>query len=140
MNANPSIRKPANPISPTYLQLPNQTAVAAFPSDCTRNYTVVSGDICDSISKAHNSSTYQLAVVNRDEVDSTCSNLMPGQVICEYLFSPTFCLLRYRNRRSSSRFFELLGCYFSLDRPLVAAYWNFRRILADFSSSAKDFN
>lgn len=56
--------------------------VSAFPSDCTRNYTIVSGDICDSISAAHNSSTYQLAVVNRDTIDSTCSNLMPGETIC----------------------------------------------------------
>jgi hypothetical protein len=61
-----------------------QTAVSAFPQNCSRNYTVVSGDICDSISAAHNSSTYQLAVINRDEVDATCSNLIPGQVICEY--------------------------------------------------------
>jgi hypothetical protein len=51
-------------------------------ADCTRNYTVVEGDVCDWISKAQNVSTYQLAAVNVDVIDSTCSNLVPGENIC----------------------------------------------------------
>jgi LysM repeat protein len=51
-------------------------------ADCTRNYTVVAGDICDSISKAHNVSTYQLAAVNVGVIDPTCSNLEPGENLC----------------------------------------------------------
>jgi len=50
-------------------------------STCTRTYTVREGDICDSISAAHNVSTYQLAVVN-PAIDSACSNLEIGQVLC----------------------------------------------------------
>jgi hypothetical protein len=51
-------------------------------ADCTRNYTVVEGDICDWISKSQNVSTYQLAAVNVDIIDSTCSNLTPGENLC----------------------------------------------------------
>jgi len=50
-------------------------------SKCTRTYTVSEGDTCDSISAAHNASTYQLAVVN-PAIDSGCSNLEIGQVLC----------------------------------------------------------
>jgi len=56
-----------------------QSALAA--SSCTRSYTVVSGDTCDGISAAHNVSTYQLAAVN-PVIDSACSNLQIGQVLC----------------------------------------------------------
>ena len=31
--------------------------LAAFAADCTRSYTVQDGDICDTISQAHNVST-----------------------------------------------------------------------------------
>jgi len=51
-------------------------------ADCTRNYTVVQGDWCDTISQAHNVSTYQLAAVNVGVIDSTCDNLTPGQNLC----------------------------------------------------------
>jgi len=56
-------------------------AQSALAKDCTRTYTVQAGDICDSISAAHNVSTYQLAVVN-PKIDSQCSNLTPGDTLC----------------------------------------------------------
>jgi LysM repeat protein len=58
--------------------------VAQFASaqQCTRQYTVQQGDICDSISAAQNVSTYQLAVVNEGIIDVACDNLMPGETIC----------------------------------------------------------
>ncbi|KAI0079165.1 hypothetical protein K474DRAFT_707628 [Panus rudis PR-1116 ss-1] len=56
-----------------------QTAVA---TTCARTYTVQEGDWCDTISAAKNVSTYQLAVVNIDTIDKSCSNLQPGQQIC----------------------------------------------------------
>jgi LysM repeat protein len=49
---------------------------------CGRKYTVKEGDICDSISAATNTSTYQLAVVNHGVVNSECTNLVPGNEIC----------------------------------------------------------
>ncbi|PPQ89824.1 hypothetical protein CVT25_007525 [Psilocybe cyanescens] len=55
-------------------------AVAA--ADCTRSYTIQDGDYCDKISQAQNVSTYQLAVVNSDSVDTSCSNLQPGASLC----------------------------------------------------------
>ncbi|KIP05876.1 hypothetical protein PHLGIDRAFT_19580 [Phlebiopsis gigantea 11061_1 CR5-6] len=55
-----------------------QSAAAA---DCSRTYTVVAGDICDSISANHNVSTYQLAVMNPG-IDKSCNNLLPGQELC----------------------------------------------------------
>jgi len=57
-------------------------ARSAFAATCTRNYTVVAGDICDSISKANNVSTYQLAAVNANTVDALCSNLEIGSTLC----------------------------------------------------------
>lgn len=79
-------------------------STAALASSCTRTYTVQQGDWCDTISAAHNSSTfvflrtlsssvqyhlilvyicsYQLAVVNIDKIDSACSNLIPGDQLC----------------------------------------------------------
>jgi LysM repeat protein len=56
--------------------------VLADSSNCTRTYTVVSGDICDGISRAQNVSTYQLAAVNSNTVDALCSNLQVGQQLC----------------------------------------------------------
>lgn len=55
---------------------------AAFAADCSRTYTVVDGDICDSISAANNASTYQLAAINSGTIDSTCGNLAAGNSIC----------------------------------------------------------
>lgn len=49
---------------------------------CGREYTVKEGDICDGISAATNTSTYQLAVVNHGVINSECTNLEPGKKIC----------------------------------------------------------
>ncbi|KIM36343.1 carbohydrate-binding module family 50 protein, partial [Hebeloma cylindrosporum] len=49
---------------------------------CTRSYTVKEGDICDTISQAHNVSTWQLATVNTGSINGDCTNLIPGQTIC----------------------------------------------------------
>jgi len=62
-------------VSALYVQL-----ALASPS-CTRTYTVVSGDTCDGISAAQSVSTYQLAAVN-PVIDSGCSNLEIGQILC----------------------------------------------------------
>lgn len=50
--------------------------------DCTRTYTVQAGDFCDSISAAHNVSTYQLAALNSGTINDACSNLAIGQQLC----------------------------------------------------------
>ncbi|KAI0045935.1 carbohydrate-binding module family 50 protein [Auriscalpium vulgare] len=56
-------------------------AQSVFAADCARNYTVVQGDVCDSISAAHNVSTYQLAVAN-PQISDDCGNLVPGDNLC----------------------------------------------------------
>jgi LysM repeat protein len=43
---------------------------------------VKEGDICDGISATTNTSTYQLAVVNHNVINSECTNLVPGNDIC----------------------------------------------------------
>jgi len=55
--------------------------VPALAQSCARTYTVQAGDICDSISATHNTSTYQLAVLN-PPINPGCTNLMPGQTLC----------------------------------------------------------
>jgi len=50
-------------------------------SSCTRTHTVALGEICDGISAATNTSTYQLAVLN-PSINAGCTNLVPGQVLC----------------------------------------------------------
>ncbi|KAI9057175.1 carbohydrate-binding module family 50 protein [Trametes sanguinea] len=57
-------------------------AQVAFAASCTRQYTVQDGDWCDTISAAQNVSTYQLAIVNANTIDSGCDNLQAGQVLC----------------------------------------------------------
>ncbi|TFK88588.1 carbohydrate-binding module family 50 protein, partial [Polyporus arcularius HHB13444] len=56
-------------------------APAAFAASCTRTYTVKEGDWCDTISAAHNVSTYQLSTVNPG-IDAVCHNLNPGSTLC----------------------------------------------------------
>ncbi|KAK7461895.1 hypothetical protein VKT23_008327 [Stygiomarasmius scandens] len=56
--------------------------VSAVNAQCARNYTVVPGDFCNSISAAQHSSTFQLANANPTTIDAACDNLQPGQVIC----------------------------------------------------------
>ncbi|KAI0700452.1 hypothetical protein BC835DRAFT_1412046 [Cytidiella melzeri] len=53
-----------------------------LPANCARNYTVSSGDTCDAISAAQDSSTFQLALANKATIDPLCDNLFPGEVIC----------------------------------------------------------
>ncbi|OBZ77306.1 hypothetical protein A0H81_01785 [Grifola frondosa] len=57
-------------------------AQSVFAADCSRTYTVQEGDWCDTISAAKNVSTYQLAVVNTGNIDSSCDNLQVGNTIC----------------------------------------------------------
>ncbi|KAG8774385.1 hypothetical protein FRC12_002024 [Ceratobasidium sp. 428] len=57
-------------------------ASVAFAAECTRTYTVQAGDWCDTISQAHNVSTYQLSTVNADKINDSCTNLEIGQVLC----------------------------------------------------------
>lgn len=71
-------------------------------ADCTRNYTVVQGDICDWISKSQNVSTYQLAAVNVGIIDATCSNLEPGQNLCKFIYIRW----KYKETNSSAKALE----------------------------------
>lgn len=57
-------------------------ALPAFAAQCSRSYTVKSGDTCDMISAAQNTSTYQLAVMNSGSVNQGCTNLAIGQTLC----------------------------------------------------------
>ncbi|KAF8519385.1 hypothetical protein BU17DRAFT_47819 [Hysterangium stoloniferum] len=56
-------------------------AVDPAGPNCSRNYTVQSGDICNSISAAQNVST-QLAQVNTGVIDANCANLFAGEHLC----------------------------------------------------------
>ncbi|KAH9829040.1 uncharacterized protein C8Q71DRAFT_791922 [Rhodofomes roseus] len=66
---------------PVVLALALLAANAVSAQTCARNYTVVAGDICDSISAAQNVSTYQLADVNPG-IDPRCDDLTPGETLC----------------------------------------------------------
>jgi len=68
-------------ITAAFIALP-LLAQSALAADCVRSYTIQAGDICDSISKVQNVSTYQLAVVNNGIINSDCSNLEAGKAIC----------------------------------------------------------
>ncbi|KAI0439546.1 hypothetical protein F4803DRAFT_553997 [Xylaria telfairii] len=54
-----------------------------YTANCTATYTVQSGDSCNAI-RDHFGDTYSLAEFYswNPEVDSLCSNLFPGQVVC----------------------------------------------------------
>ena len=56
-------------------------SAAAFAASCTRTYTIKEGDWCDTISAAHNVSTYQLSAVNSG-IDAVCHNLEVGSTLC----------------------------------------------------------
>jgi len=58
------------------------SAQSVVADSCTRSYTIQAGDICDTISQAQNVSTYQLAALNSGNIDSGCSNLVPGNTLC----------------------------------------------------------
>jgi len=55
--------------------------VAADQGACVRQYSVKSGDTCNSIGAAQGASTYQILAIN-PAIDYGCSNLMPDQAIC----------------------------------------------------------
>jgi len=55
--------------------------VLADSSNCTRSYTVKTGDTCDSICTDTKTSSYQLAVLN-PSIDDTCSNIAVDQKLC----------------------------------------------------------
>ena len=57
-------------------------AKADLVEDCTRTAVVVEGDTCDSLSAQYGVSTFQFALVNSAEVDSSCSNLQIDQTVC----------------------------------------------------------
>lgn len=56
-----------------------QRLTATAPT-CPISYTVQEGDTCDSISIAHNASTF--AIVRAGGVDASCSNLLTGSTLC----------------------------------------------------------
>ncbi|EGO02268.1 hypothetical protein SERLA73DRAFT_178126 [Serpula lacrymans var. lacrymans S7.3] len=59
------------------------TVVAqSLPTNCDRNYTVQAGNTCDVISAQQNVSTYQLASVNAQIVNTNCTNLFVGELLC----------------------------------------------------------
>ncbi|KAI0756053.1 hypothetical protein C8Q80DRAFT_1126200 [Daedaleopsis nitida] len=58
------------------------SGVNAQEPNCARNYTIVPGDVCDEISAKTNTSTYQLATVNKDKIDPLCDNLFVGEALC----------------------------------------------------------
>jgi len=62
---------------------------------CSRQYTVQSGDVCDAISAAQNTSTYQLAYSNQDTINECCTNLQVGQVVCLAVASQPDCTSTY---------------------------------------------
>ncbi|GJE98019.1 LysM peptidoglycan-binding domain-containing protein [Phanerochaete sordida] len=56
-------------------------ASPALPTDCARDYTVVSGDTCNTIGAAEKVSLFQLFHVN-PEIDANCSGLSIGEDLC----------------------------------------------------------
>jgi LysM repeat protein len=57
-------------------------ASTSLAAKCVRDYTVVAGDICDSISAKNKVSTFQLAAINSPAINGGCSNLEIGSKIC----------------------------------------------------------
>jgi hypothetical protein len=55
------------------------TSALAF--QCTREYNVVSGDICDSVCQKEGVSLYQLMALN-PTINEECTNLVPGSSLC----------------------------------------------------------
>ncbi|KAF9002293.1 hypothetical protein BDQ17DRAFT_1425955 [Cyathus striatus] len=56
--------------------------LATAHAQCTRTYTVVTGDTCDLISEKEGVSSFQLTSVNSATINSECSNLFVGEVLC----------------------------------------------------------
>ncbi|KAG2126859.1 uncharacterized protein EDB93DRAFT_1187868 [Suillus bovinus] len=53
-----------------------------LPADCDRTATVKAGETCSDICEKYGVPTYQLAAVNKDIIDPSCSNLFANQVLC----------------------------------------------------------
>ncbi|KAK0490265.1 hypothetical protein IW261DRAFT_1431179 [Armillaria novae-zelandiae] len=49
--------------------------------DCTDTYVVASGDNCVAIAAAEGT-TYDILLANNANVDATCANIYPGEVLC----------------------------------------------------------
>ncbi|KAF8727193.1 hypothetical protein AX14_007505 [Amanita brunnescens Koide BX004] len=64
-----------------FLALPF-TAQYVSAAKCSRTYVVKEGDTCDSISREHNVSTYQLAAVNEGIIAPGCTELNTDKRIC----------------------------------------------------------
>ncbi|KAF9002304.1 hypothetical protein BDQ17DRAFT_1425963 [Cyathus striatus] len=56
--------------------------LATAQAQCIRFYDVVTGDTCDLISEKEGVSSFQLASVNSGTINSECSNLFVGEVLC----------------------------------------------------------
>ncbi|KAF8878010.1 hypothetical protein CPB84DRAFT_1852478 [Gymnopilus junonius] len=65
------------------------TGAQSLPANCSRTYTVQSGDFCDKISASQNVSTYQLATVNSGIIDPLCDNLFVGEESREWTATPS---------------------------------------------------
>jgi len=49
---------------------------------CSRSYTVQTGDTCNSICASQGVSTYQLAYVNSGIINAGCGNIKPNEILC----------------------------------------------------------
>ncbi|KAF9002289.1 hypothetical protein BDQ17DRAFT_1542372 [Cyathus striatus] len=56
--------------------------LATAQHQCLETYTVVAGDTCDLISQKEHVSSYQLTSINYATINSDCSNLFVGEVLC----------------------------------------------------------
>ncbi|KAG7441628.1 uncharacterized protein BT62DRAFT_1011428 [Guyanagaster necrorhizus] len=65
----------------TNLVLGEVLCLGIIGQDCTDTYVVVSGDNCVAIAAAENT-TYDVLLANNPNVDSTCTNIYPGEVLC----------------------------------------------------------
>ncbi|KAF9446688.1 carbohydrate-binding module family 50 protein [Macrolepiota fuliginosa MF-IS2] len=45
-------------------------------------YTIQAGDTCTSIGSQHGTTLQNIVAVNQPAINSDCSNLLPGQMIC----------------------------------------------------------
>ncbi|KAG7441620.1 uncharacterized protein BT62DRAFT_476262 [Guyanagaster necrorhizus] len=65
----------------TNLVLGQVLCLGIVDKDCTETYVMASGDHCATIAVAENT-TYDVILANNPNVDSTCDNLYPGEVLC----------------------------------------------------------
>ncbi|KAK0448128.1 hypothetical protein ARMSODRAFT_1082650 [Armillaria solidipes] len=65
----------------TNLALGEVLCLGITGQDCTNTYVIVSGDNCEAIAAAEGT-TYDILLANNPNVDSTCANIYPGEVLC----------------------------------------------------------